>query len=317
MKPPPIDPSARESSCGRLHAYRQTHHQIPGSARRCTEHHGRARPSIHRAGASARSTRRATGWFRAVALATGRRQRAAVVRQPRGGDQAPARSAGHRRPGAGRSRSRGTAQSRRQGGAEAQRRVRRERDVPARGGGRQGRRRSRGEGGRTLEEILGCRDRCGAWRVHRQQCRLRIAARGAEEIHDRPHRARASGQARPGHRPRRRDPPRDPDPAAPDQEQSGADRRAGRRQDRDRRRARAAHRQRRSARVAQEQAGAGARHRAPARRCEVSRRVRGAPEGGAVRHREGRRPDHRLHRRTPHHGGRRARPKGRSTPATC
>ena len=51
-------------------------------------------------------------------------------------------------------------------------------------------------------------------------------------------------QARPGHRPRRRDPPRDPGALAPHEEQPGADRRARRRQDRDRRGPRAAHRRR-------------------------------------------------------------------------
>ena len=55
-----------------------------------------------------------------------------------------------------------------------------------------------------------------------------------------------------------------PDPAAAHQEQPGADRRAGRGQDRDRRGPRAAHRQRRSARVAEEQARA---RRSTWRRC--------------------------------------------------
>ena len=59
-------------------------------------------------------------------------------------------------------------------------------------------------------------------------------------------RARA-GKLRSGHRSRRRDPPLHPDLAATDQEQSGADRRAGGRQDRHRRRPGAAHRQWRSA----------------------------------------------------------------------
>ena len=90
-------------------------------------------------------------------------------------------------------------------------------------------------------------------------------------------RARAR-QARPGDRPRRRDPPRDPGAAAAHQEQPGADRRAGRRQDRDRRRPGAAHRRRRGARFAEEQARARARHGAAARRREVPRRVRGAAE---------------------------------------
>ena len=58
----------------------------------------------------------------------------------------------------------------------------------------------------------------------------------------------AQGQARPGDRPRRRDPPRDPGAAAAHQEQPGADRRARCRQDGDRRGPGAAHRQRRGAR---------------------------------------------------------------------
>ena len=54
--------------------------------------------------------------------------------------------------------------------------------------------------------------------------------------------ARRAGQARPGDRPRRRDPPRDPGAVAAHQEQPGADRRAGRGQDRHRRGAGPAHR---------------------------------------------------------------------------
>ena len=57
----------------------------------------------------------------------------------------------------------------------------------------------------------------------------------------------AQGQAGSGDRARRRDPPRDPGAFAADEEQSGADRRAGRRQDGDRRRSGAAHRARRRA----------------------------------------------------------------------
>jgi ATP-dependent Clp protease ATP-binding subunit ClpB len=52
----------------------------------------------------------------------------------------------------------------------------------------------------------------------------------------------AQGQARPGDRPRRGDPPRHPGAVAPHQEQPGADRRARRRQDRHRRGPGAAHR---------------------------------------------------------------------------
>ena len=63
-----------------------------------------------------------------------------------------------------------------------------------------------------------------------------------EALHARPHRARAQGQARSGHRPRRRDPPRHAGALAPHQEQPGPHRRARRRQDRDRRGHRPAHR---------------------------------------------------------------------------
>jgi ATP-dependent Clp protease ATP-binding subunit ClpB len=66
----------------------------------------------------------------------------------------------------------------------------------------------------------------------------------ALERYGRPDRGRRAGQARPGDRPRRRDPPRRPGPVEAHQEQPGADRRAGGRQDRDRRRAGAADRRR-------------------------------------------------------------------------
>ena len=105
---------------------------------------------------------------------------------------------------------------------------------------------------------------------------------GAREVRPRPDRRwPSSGQARPGDRPRRGDPPRDPGALAADEEQPGPDRRAGRRQDRDRRGARAADRRRRRARGAEGQARLGARHRRAARRHEVPRRVRGAAEGRA------------------------------------
>ena len=63
----------------------------------------------------------------------------------------------------------------------------------------------------------------------------------------------------------------------------------GRRQDGDRRGHRAAHRHRRRARVAQGQAHPVARPRRADRRHQVSRRVRGSPEGGAQGDRGGRR----------------------------
>ena len=80
----------------------------------------------------------------------------------------------------------------------------------------------------------------GSQRVTSQNPEVDLS--GARALRPRPDRARAQGQARSGDRPRRRDPPRDPGAVAPDQEQPGADRRAGRRQDRRRRRAGPAHR---------------------------------------------------------------------------
>ena len=81
----------------------------------------------------------------------------------------------------------------------------------------------------------------------------------AGEVRPRPDRAGPRGQARPGDRPRRGDPPRDPGAAPAHQEQPGADRRAGRRQDGHRRGAGPAHRARRRARGLEGQAGRRAR----------------------------------------------------------
>ena len=76
------------------------------------------------------------------------------------------------------------------------------------------------------------------------------AVRVAREVRQRPDAGRRGRQARPGDRARRRDPPRDPGPLPPHEEQPGADRRAGRRQDGDRRGPRPADRLRRRPRVA-------------------------------------------------------------------
>ena len=89
------------------------------------------------------------------------------------------------------------------------------------------------------------------------------------------------GQARPGDRPRRRDPPRRAGAVAAHQEQPGAHRRARRRQDRRRRGAGPADRRRRRAGVAARQAAGRARPRRDGRRREVPRRVRGAAQGRA------------------------------------
>ena len=124
-----------------------------------------------------------------------------------------------------------------------------------------------------------------ARRNPRQPARHRSGSRreipGAREVHARPHGSRAPRQDRSGHRPRRRDPPRDAGAVAPHQEQPRADRRAGRRQDGHRRRHRAPHRERRRARVAEGQAHPRARSREHGRGLEVPRRIRGSPESRA------------------------------------
>ena len=103
--------------------------------------------------------------------------------------------------------------------------------------------------------------------------------RGAREVRPRPDRRGPRRQARPGHRPRRGDPPRHPGAQPPNEEQPGPDRRAGRRQDGDRRGPGPAHRPRRRPGGAQGQAGRLARSGRADRRCQVPWRVRGAPQG--------------------------------------
>ena len=61
----------------------------------------------------------------------------------------------------------------------------------------------------------------------------------------------------------------------------------------------------------------GARHRLPARRLEVPRRVRGAAEGRPGRDPERRGPDHPLHRRAAHDRRRGRGRRGRVAPGTC
>ena len=80
----------------------------------------------------------------------------------------------------------------------------------------------------------------GTQRVTDPESRNQIP--GARALRRRPHRIRPRGQARPGHRPRRRNPPRDAGAQPPHQEQPRAHRRARRRQDRHRGRPGPAHR---------------------------------------------------------------------------
>ena len=133
---------------------------------------------------------------------------------------------------------------------------------------------------------------------------------GPGEVRPRPHRRGRERQARSGDRPRRGDSPRDPGAVAPHQEQPGADRRSRRRQDRDRRGPRAANRHRRHPREPSRPPRDRARHRRPAGRVQVPRRVRGAAEGGAEGGAVGRGQDRPLPRRAAH-DRRRRRIRGR------
>ena len=69
-------------------------------------------------------------------------------------------------------------------------------------------------------QSLNARDRAGAQGPQGRQRLGRGRLRRAEEIRPRPDRGGARGQARPGDRPRRGDPPHDPGAVAPHQEQS-------------------------------------------------------------------------------------------------
>ena len=134
---------------------------------------------------------------------------------------------------------------------------------------------------------------------------------GAGEVRRRPHRARPQGRAGPGDRARHRDPPRGAGALAAHQEQPGADRRAGRRQDRDRRGPGPADRGRRRARVAARQARRRAGPRLDGGRREVPRRVRGAAQGRPEGDHRLRRAGHHVHRRAAHDRRRRGDRRGR------
>ncbi len=150
---------------------------------------------------------------------------------------------------------------------------------------------------------------------HRHQPRGQVP--GARAVRPRPHRGRRARRAGPGDRPRRGDPARHPGALAPHQEQPGADRGAGHRQDRDRRGPGPAHRRRRHPQRARRQARDLAGRRRPAGRREVPRRVRGPPEGRAQGDRGRRRRGDPVHRRAAHdrrRGRRRGRGRRRQPP---
>ena len=118
----------------------------------------------------------------------------------------------------------------------------------------------------------------------------------------------AEGPARPDDRTREGDRARHGSADAPEEEQPRAHRRARRGQDRDRRGARAAHRERHVPGFAARQPRALARHGGGDRRHEVSRPVRGAPQGRDERDRA-EQERHPVHRRAAH--ARRRRRRGR------
>ena len=125
--------------------------------------------------------------------------------------------------------------------------------------------------------------------------------RGARQVRPRTGGASPTGQTRPGHRARRRNPPYHSDSLPKNQEQPGADRRARRRQDGHRRGIGAAHRQGRRAGVATRPACLRPGHGCLAGRRQVPRRVRGASQGRAQRNQGERRPHHSVHRRVAQH----------------
>ena len=165
------------------------------------------------------------------------------------------------------------------------------------------------------DELLDAlRDVRGSHRVTSQNPEEHVP--GPRDVRPGPDRAGPPGQARPGHRPRRGDPPGHPGAVPPHQEQPGAHRRARRRQDRHRRGPGQPHRRGRRPRGPEGQAGHRPRPGLDGGRGQVPRRVRGAAEGGAEGDHRLRGRDHHLHRRAAHHRRRRRRPRGRWTPAT-
>ena len=105
------------------------------------------------------------------------------------------------------------------------------------------------QGGRDLRQHSARLDR-GARQSEGHRPESRGEVPGAGTLCQGPDGAGAARQARSGDRPRRGSASRDAGAVAPDEEQSGAHRRAGRRQDRHRGRAGAAHRFRRRSRAA-------------------------------------------------------------------
>ena len=208
-------------------------------------------------------------------------------------------------------------QARRRGGRAAERRVHLHGAPADRAAGRAlpGARRAHGQwrDDRAAARRAGAGPRLGAG--HRPEPRGQVP--GARALRARPDRPGRAGQARPGHRPGRGGPPRDPGAVAAHQEQPRPDRRAGRGQDGHRRGPGPAHRRRRRARGPAGQARRRPRRRRPHRRRQVPGRVRGPAQGRPQGDRRLRRPGDPLHRRAAHDRRAPGRPRARSTPRTC
>ena len=227
---------------------------------------------------------------RGAALRPGGRARPQAPHDPAGAPAGPGR--GHPAAGAG-------ARRRRPGGTADEGRVRVGRAPARRAGGGRVRQRC-GPGARPPRRHprrLPGRADAGARQPARHLRDPGGLLRGADEVRDGPGGVGPLRPAGPGDRPRRRDPPRRPDPVPEVEEQPRAPRRARSRQDRHRRGPGPAHRQRgrprRPARTHHLRPG----HGAARGRGEVPRRVRGTAAGGAVGGQGRRGPDPAVHRR--------------------
>ena len=150
---------------------------------------------------------------------------------------------------------------------------------PARRGHLHQPRRRQGRGRRPARRDQGRRG--GQAGGRQEEARIR-----AQAVHRQSQREGRGRPRRSADRARARGRPHHPDPLPPLEEQPALCRRSRRRQDRDRRRAGAQDRRGRRPRRAQAGGDLLARHGRPARRHPLSRRFRGAAEGGGQRARE-------------------------------
>ena len=156
-----------------------------------------------------------------------------------------ATAAGERRrtrPDRGRPRAQHGAERLVQGRREDEGRLRLHRALPGGARRRQGRGGQAARARRRDPQARGGGARVAARRPEDHRPEPRGAVPGARAVRPQPHRGGARGQARSGHRPRRRDPPCGPGAVSADQEQPRTHRRAGHGQDGDRRGPRPAHR---------------------------------------------------------------------------